>query len=62
MKMDFDNFVKVQNKDYPGSIISSLDSDQSKVKLKLKMSGFSTNKINSFNIKIPEKYEQVKMK
>jgi len=25
------------------------------------MSGFSMDKINSFNIKIPEKYEQIKV-
>ncbi len=61
MNMNFDNFVKVQNKDYPGNIFMNFVSNQSEIKLKLKMSGFSTNAINSFNIKIPKKYELIKM-
>jgi len=61
MNMKFDNFVEVQNNDYPGVIETRFNSGQNEVKLKLKMSGFSTDKINSFNIKIPEKYEQIKV-
>ncbi len=61
MKMDFGNFVKVQGKDYPGSIKISFKSEESDVELKVKMSGFSTDKANSFKIKIPEKYEQIKV-
>ncbi len=61
MNMNFDNFVKVQNKDYPGNIFMNFVSNRSEIKLKLKMSGFSTNKINSFNIKIPQKYELINM-
>lgn len=61
MNMNFDDFIKVQNKDYPGMIDMSFNSDASEVKLKIRMSGFSTDKINSINIKIPEKYEQIRM-
>jgi len=61
MNMKFYNFVEVQNNDYPGVIETSFNSGKNEVKLKLKMSGFSTDKINSFNIKIPKKYEQIKV-
>jgi hypothetical protein len=61
MNMKFDNFVEVQNNDYPGVIETRFNSGQNEVKLKLKMSGFSMDKINSFNIKIPKKYEQIKV-
>ncbi len=61
MNMNFNNFVKIQNNDYPGAIDLGFDSEQNEMKLKLKMTGFSTDIINSFNIKIPEKYEQIKV-
>jgi len=61
MNMGFNNFIKIQNSDYPGAIDLGFNSEQNEMKLKLKMSGFSTDKINSFNIKIPEKYEQIKV-
>jgi len=59
MQMDFDDFVKVDKVDYPGSIEMSFISPINTVVLKTKMSGFSTEKINSFNFRIPEKYEQI---
>lgn len=61
MNMNFNNFVEVQNKDYPGIIDMNFNSEQNEVKLKLKMSGFSTDKVNSFIIKIPEKYDEIKV-
>ncbi len=61
MNMKFNDFVEVQKKDYPGVIDMSFNSEQNEVKLKLKMSGFSTEKVNSFNIKIPEKYDEIKV-
>ncbi len=61
MNMDFDDFVEIQNKDYPGMIDMSFHSDKNEVKLKMRMNGFSTEKINSLSIKIPEKYEQIKV-
>ncbi|NQU53369.1 MAG: DUF4292 domain-containing protein [Bacteroidetes bacterium] len=61
MNMNFDDFIKVQNKDYPGMIDMSFNSEASEVKLKIRMSGFSTDKINSISIKIPEKYKQIRM-
>jgi len=61
MNMNFDDFVKIQNKDYPGMIDMSFNSDENEVKLKIRMSGFSTDKISSISIQIPEKYEQIKI-
>ncbi len=61
MNMKFDDFVEIQNRDYPGMIDMSFNSDKSEVKLKTRMSGFSTEKISSFSFNIPEKYEQIKV-
>lgn len=61
MNMNFDDFIKIQNKDYPGIIDMSFNSKASEVKLRIRMSNFSTDKINSISIKIPEKYKQIRM-
>jgi hypothetical protein len=59
MEMDFDDFTQVKNKDFPGFISMQFISLQSNVNMKIRMSGFSTEKISSFSFKIPEKYEQI---
>jgi hypothetical protein len=59
--MDFNDFVEVQNKDYPGMIDMNFTSEQNEVKLKVRMGGFSTEKISSINLNIPKKYEQIKV-
>lgn len=59
MQMIFDDFREFENKDYPGSINMNFVSPLNEVVMKIRMSGFSTEKINSFNIKIPEKYEEI---
>ncbi len=59
MNMSFDDFVSLENKDYPGQIEMDFSTEENEVKLKIRMSGFSTDKITSFNIKIPEKYDQI---
>ena len=61
MEMNFDDFVKVMNKDYPGSITMSFDSENDNVFLKIRMSGFSTEKLKQINLNIPEKYQQIKV-
>lgn len=61
MEMNFDEFVKVMNKDYPGSIDMSFISETDNVSLKIRMSGFSTEKFENLNLKIPEKYQQIKV-
>lgn len=59
MEMDFDDFTQIKNKNYPGSINMRFASEMDEVNLKIRMSGFSTEKINSFSFKIPEKYEEI---
>lgn len=61
MEMNFEDFVQIKNKDYPGTIEMSFLSTSNKVNLKIRMSGFSTEKINSFSINIPERYEQIRV-
>ncbi|WP_347839351.1 DUF4292 domain-containing protein [uncultured Draconibacterium sp.] len=61
MKLDFDDFTKVENKEYPGSIEMNFYSPEEEINMKIKMSGFSTEKVSSFNIKIPEKYEEIRV-
>ena len=61
MEMNFNDFVQIKNKDYPGTIEMSFLSTSNKVNLKIRMSGFSTEKINSFSINIPERYEQIRV-
>lgn len=62
MNMNFNDFVKVQNKDYPGMIDMSFKSELNEVKLKIRMSGFSMDKISSLSINIPKKYKQIRVK
>ena len=61
MEMNFDEFVKVMNKDYPGAIDMSFNSESDNIALKIRMSGFSTDKLDSLNLEIPEKYQQIKV-
>lgn len=61
MEMNFDDFVEVMNKDYPGTINMSFNSETDNVYLKIRMSGFSTEKLKKLNLNIPEKYQQIKV-
>lgn len=61
MEMNFDEFVKVLNKDYPGTIDMSFVSESDNILLKVRMSGFSTYKIDFLNLEIPEKYQQIRV-
>ena len=62
MEMNFGDFEKVMKKDYPGSIDMSFISETDNISLKIRMSGFSTEKLNELNLNIPEKYQQIKVK
>ena len=61
MEMIFDEFVKIMDKDYPGAIDMSFNSESDNIVLKLRMNGFSTEKLDSLNLVIPEKYQQIKV-
>jgi len=60
--MTFSDFEKINGKDYPESVDMNFDSDEEQISMKIKMSGFSTEEITSFEIKIPEKYEEIQTK
>jgi len=59
MEMGFKDFTKVNNKEYPTEMEMSFHSPQNSIRLKVRMSGFSTEEITSFNIRIPKKYQQI---
>lgn len=61
MEMNFGDFEKINQKDYPGSIDMSFVSEDENVSLKIRMNGFSTEEIGSLNLNIPEKYEQIRV-
>ena len=61
MEMNFGDFEKVNQKDYPGSIDMNFVSEDENVTLKIRMNGFSTEKIDTISLNIPEKYEQIKV-
>jgi hypothetical protein len=62
VNVTFEDFTKIGNKDYPGTMEMSFLSDVEEIKMKIEMNGFSTDKIDSFGINIPEKYEQIQVK
>lgn len=57
----FSEFTTVERKDYPGAIDMSFLSEEEEINMKITMSGFSTEKIETFSIKIPEKYELIQV-
>ncbi len=62
MNLVFDDYTEVKNKEYPGSIEMNFHSPEEEIDMKIRMSGFSTDKISSFSIKIPQKYEEIRVK
>ena len=62
MNLVFYDYTEVKNKEYPGSIEMNFHSPEEEIDMKIRMSGFSTDKISSFSIKIPQKYEEIRVK
>lgn len=60
--MNFNDFTKVEGKEYPGEIEMEFLSNVEQIEMKIRMSGFSTDEISSFSVKIPEKYEEIQVK
>ena len=59
MNLVFDDFVTLKNKEYPGAIEMNFLSEIEQIRMRIRMAGFSTDKISSIDIKIPQKYEQI---
>jgi len=60
MEMNFDDFVVLNGKDYPRAIDVTLNTEEEKVELNVRMSNFSTEKSEPFHLNIPENYEKIK--
>jgi len=61
LKMVFEDFEKVKKKDYPGTIEMNMVSRGERINLKLRMNGFSTDKIDELTLRIPDRYEQIRV-
>lgn len=61
-QFDFGEFSEVAGKEYPGSIDLSYNSQHEKLMLNIRMNGFSTEKEEDFDLKIPDKYVPVVLK
>jgi hypothetical protein len=62
LEVDFSDFVKVANKDYPGEIDVRMFSEGELTELNVKLRGFSTEKIDSVELNIPESYQRIRIK
>ena len=61
LEMIFDDFEKLKKKEYPGTIEMTMISSGDLINLKLRMNGFSTDKIDELTLRIPDKYEQIRV-
>ena len=52
-EFNFGDYTKIERNDFPGVIDIALQTDKGTVRLKIKLAGFSTEKIDSFSFKIP---------
>lgn len=59
--LTFDDFEEFEKKDYPGLIDMNFNSPENDVNLKVRMSGFSSDKVKSFSLRIPEKYDEIRV-
>jgi hypothetical protein len=56
LESEFDNFIDVDKQNYPGSIDMKMISPDESMELKIRLSGFSTEKLDDLSLKIPAKY------
>ena len=61
MKLNFGDFVQIEDKDYPGSIDLQFLSESEKLELNVRLSGFSTENPSPFRLEIPQNYEQIRV-
>ncbi len=61
MKLNFGDFVQIEDKDYPGSIDIQFLSETEKLELNVRLSGFSTEKPSPLRLEIPQNYEQIRV-
>ena len=56
METVFDNFTEVGKQVYPGLINMRMVTPDDTIEVKIRLSGFSTDKIDDFSLRIPSKY------
>jgi len=56
VQFSYGDFSEVDGKDYPGSIDMFFNNKEEKINISVRMTGFSTEKEDDFDLKIPEKY------
>lgn len=61
LNMNFSDFEKVKNHEYPGAIEMRMISPVETISLNIKMNGFSTDKIDEIDLNIPDKYEEIRV-
>ena len=61
LEVIYSDFVKVNKKDYPGSIEMKMISYDETIELNIKMNGFSTEKMESISLTVPESYEKIQV-
>jgi hypothetical protein len=59
LNISFSDFVPVEKQIYPGEMDLDFSSPESSMQLKVKFSGFSTEKENDIRFKIPDKYTRI---
>lgn len=59
LNLQFDEYHKVDQKYYPGSIMLTLNNGGEQVRLEMTMSGFSTEHSELLPVRLPDKYQRV---
>jgi hypothetical protein len=62
LEVQFSDFVKIDKYDYPGEIDIRMVQDDEVTALNIKMRGFSTERVDSLELIIPERYQRIRMK
>lgn len=60
MEVNFSDFERIEKKDYPGVIDLKIMSPDETIELKIKLNGFSTEKIDSIELNIPDSYSRIR--
>ena len=59
LNLQFDDYQKVDQKYYPGSIMLTLENEGEQMRLEMTMSGFSTEHSELLPVRLPDKYQRV---
>lgn len=60
LEVSFNDFERVEKKEFPGTIDMKMISPDDTIELKIKLNGFSTEKIDSIELNIPDSYSRIR--